>query len=235
MSEAHKVHAALAECTASLHNLRLMSKRFSQAAARLGETDMLNRFAERIEALIGEAAWEVGIGAEPDEQVRVATPNLDHIGVAVTDLEAAAQLFVDCMGGKLVAGGVAENIMRSMHIQFPGGGKIELLQPVRDHPIKRFMERAGQGIHHLTFVVEDVRAVAQRLSDAGHRVVDGDFDNPEWREVYVSPRTAFGCLIQLVEPLTPYGDPVAEITVNEVLTDQWEWVHHHPARRAKPA
>jgi methylmalonyl-CoA/ethylmalonyl-CoA epimerase len=225
--------AARQECAAYLRNLRLASRRLSHAVKGLDESDILNRFAERIDALIDEAAWEAGIGADPEEQVRVAAPNLDHIGIAVPDLEAATALFVDCLGGKLVAGGtVGDNVMRSTHVQFPGGGKVELLQPFGDHPIRRFLEREGPGMHHLTFVVEDVKGMADRLAQAGHRVVDGDFENPEWREVYVSPRTAFGCLIQLVEPLTDYGDPVDGITLADILDDRWAWVHHHPARKA---
>ncbi len=223
--------AAMAEVAAHLENLRLGAKRLSQAAAKLDDTNIVGRFAERIEALVAEAAWEMGIGADPDRQVRVAAPNLDHIGIAVPDLAAATALFADCMGGKLVAGGTTpDGVLTSTHVQFPGGGKIELLVANGDHPIGRFMERNGPGIHHLTFVVKDVAAVAKRLADAGHRVVDADFDNPGWREVYVSPRTAFGCLIQLVEPLDDYGDPVEGITVEDIQAGRWTWVKHHPAR-----
>ncbi|TKT74523.1 VOC family protein [Aquamicrobium sp. LC103] len=226
--------ASLEDVAAHLQNLRLGAQRLSQAAAKLEATDIVVRFAERIEALVAEAAWELGIGADPDEQVRVAAPNLDHIGIAVPDLAAATALFADCLGGKLVAGGTTpDGVLTSTHVQFPGGGKIELLVPAGDHPIGRFMEREGPGIHHLTFVVKDVRAVAQRLSEAGHRVVDADFENAEWREAYVSPRTAFGCLIQLVEPLEDYGDPVEGITIEEITGGRWTWVNHHPAKRAE--
>ena len=224
--------AALREVTAQLANLRLGARRLSQAAAKLDDTDIIVRFAERIEALVAEAAWEVGLGADPEEQVRVAAPNLDHVGIAVPDLAAATALFADCLGGKLVAGGdTPDGVLRSTHVQFPGGGKIELLVANGDHPIGRYMERNGPGIHHLTFVVKDVRAVAQRLIDAGHRVVDADYENEGWREIYVSPRTAFGCLIQLVEPLHDYGDPVDGITIDEITAGRWTWVDHHPAKK----
>lgn len=234
MSEVTCETDALKDIAAHLMNLRLGAKRLSHAASKLHDADIITRFAERIEALVAEAAWEIGVGADPEEQVRVAAPNLDHIGIAVPDLTAATALFADCLGGKVVAGGTTpDGVLMSTHVQFPGGGKIELLVPRGDHPIGHFLERKGPGIHHLTFVVKNVAAVAQRLTDAGYRVVDGDFENAGWREAYISPRTAFGCLIQLVEPIHDYGDPVEGVTVEDVTAGRWTWVNHHPVRNGQ--
>ena len=72
---------------------------------------------------------------------------------------------------------------------FPGGGRVELLAPGNDPSgfVVKFLERHGEGVHHLTFVVDDLRAEVQRLRAAGQRVFGENHSNPHWMEAFVSP------------------------------------------------
>jgi methylmalonyl-CoA epimerase len=162
--------------------------------------------------------------------VRTERPMLDHVGMAVRDLQRAAQLYVDGLGGELVAGGLEPDTgLRSLHVAFPGGGKIELLEPTKAGPVADFIERRGEGVHHLTVLVDDIPASASRLSDLGFSIVGVSEDSPVWHEAYVSPRSALGCLLQLVRPGPGYGKPVA-ISLEEVLAGQWTWEDRSPKR-----
>jgi catechol 2,3-dioxygenase-like lactoylglutathione lyase family enzyme len=85
---------------------------------------------------------------------------------------------------------------------FPGGGRVELLAPSNDTSgfVVKFLERHGEGVHHLTFVVDDLRAETERLRAAGQRVFGEDYSNPHWMEAFISPGLAGSrVLIQLAQ------------------------------------
>jgi methylmalonyl-CoA epimerase len=169
---------------------------------------------------------EIGLPV-PDHARR---PMLDHVGIAVRDLRQAARLYIDGLGGELVAGGLEpETGLLSLHIALPGGGKFEFLQPTAPGPVADFIERRGEGIHHLTMLVDSVDAATGTLGELGFAIVGVSEDTPVWHEAYVSPRSAMGCLIQLVRPGSGYGRPV-QLTLDEVLAGQWEWRDRGPVR-----
>lgn len=197
-----------------------------------GESPILARLQERIAALVDELTWEIGVPRPPEDEA--VLPRLDHLGVAVKDLGEAAKLFVDHLGGTLVGGGSEElSQLKSLHVAFAGGGKIELLEPLADNPIRRFIEKRGEGVHHLTFVVDDIASIVRGLKEAGYRIVDEALTTDGWKEAYVSPRSAHGCLVQLVQTRADFGTAVGGVTVADVLADQWEWKEHKPRRRAQ--
>lgn len=157
---------------------------------------------------------------------------IDHFGVAVRDLRAATRLFTDYLGARLIAGGINFAAqLRTTFVQFPQGGKIELLQPTGVNPIHHFLEKRGEGIHHVTILVPDVAAVSAGLQAGGFRVVDEDFSAPGWKEAYISPRSAFGCVLQIVQVGSDYGEPTEGITLEDVMADRWEWVNQRPQYR----
>ena len=196
------------------------------------DADVLARLAADVGRMIDEAARSLGI-AVTDTAAAPAMPVIDHHGIAVEDLGKAATFFIDMLGGKLVAGGINETAkLRSVFVKYPGGGKLELLQPTGDNSMKAYLAKRGEGIHHMTFLVHDLAATLVPLKAAGYRIVDEVLASPTWREAYVSPRTAHGCLVQLVQPGPGYEKPVPGITLEEVLEDRWEWVDQQPRRRA---
>ncbi|WP_432843251.1 VOC family protein [Dactylosporangium sp. CA-092794] len=193
----------------------------------LGEPGVLAVLGERVAALLGELAWELGV-IDPAAEA-AAGGRLDHVGVVVRDLRAAAGLYGDLLGGALVAGGVHQGLgVRSMHFAYPGGGKVELLQPVQPGPMADFLESRGGGMHHLTFFTADLTTSIEGFDRAGLKVVDVDRSAPEWHEAYLSPRGTQGCVIQVVQSVDLI--PVTGMTVASVLADEWQWRDHRPHR-----
>lgn len=125
---------------------------------------------------------------------------LDHLGVAVHDLEAASApyrlLGLQPLADEEVAGqGVRVRAFRA------GGALVELLAPTRDDsPLARFLERRGPGLHHVAFRVDDLEGEVARLQRAGARFID---PRPRpgragTRVVFAHPSWAGGVLVELV-------------------------------------
>jgi len=128
--------------------------------------------------------------------------NLNHVAIAVPDLEAASRLYRDVLGARvsqpvpLPAHGVT-----TVFVELPNT-KIELLHPLGENsPIKTFLERhTAGGIHHLCYEVEDIVAARDRLIGEGARVVgdgepkNGAHDKPV---LFLHPKDFCGTLIEL--------------------------------------
>ena len=83
--------------------------------------------------------------------------HLDHVAVAVRSIKSALPLYRDALGGEYLMGGDAGGSWRWIQLRFPGGGKVELLEPLGDGFLSRFLERYGEGLHHITFKTDDIR------------------------------------------------------------------------------
>lgn len=127
---------------------------------------------------------------------------LDHVGVAVTSLEEALAPYQDGLG--LTVSEIEEVPSQQVRIAFlpVGETRLELLEPTgEDSPIGRFLQRHGQGVHHLCFQVEDIEATLERFRAAGVELVD---EIPRAgaggsRVAFVHPRGMAGVLVELVE------------------------------------
>ncbi len=128
----------------------------------------------------------------------------DHVAVAVHSIADAMKLVQELLGGVPGEGGEGRGFMFQQWT-FPGG-TVELLEPRgEDSFLHRFLAARGEGLHHITFKVRDLRQWAARLRAAGYRVVGENYDNPEWREIFVHPKSGHGVLIQLAETLSGDG------------------------------
>ena len=95
---------------------------------------------------------------------------------------------------------------RWAQFQFPGGGVVELLEPVGSEGfLQDFLRDRGEGLHHVTLRVRDIEARTRELENLGWRPVKANFDNPTWKEVFLHPRETHGVLIQLAESDLPYS------------------------------
>lgn len=99
---------------------------------------------------------------------------LEHLGIAVADLEAAEKIFSDVLGAspykreEVEDEGVLTSFLRA------GESKVELLaSTTEDGPIARHLDRRGPGLHHVAFFVEDLPAELERLQRLGYRVISG--------------------------------------------------------------
>ena len=124
----------------------------------------------------------------------------DHVAVAVHRIADALPLFRDLLGGVPAESGPGRGFT-FQQLAFPAG-TLELLEPRGASSfLHRFLDSRGEGLHHVTFKVKDLPQWAARLRSAGYRVVGENYEDPEWREIFVHPKSGHGVLIQLAETL----------------------------------
>jgi methylmalonyl-CoA/ethylmalonyl-CoA epimerase len=128
---------------------------------------------------------------------------LDHVAVAVRSIKAALPLFRDALGGEYLMGGDQGESWRWVQFRYPGGGKVELLEPLGEGFLSRFLERRGEGLHHVTFKTDDIRAAISHVESLGYEVVDVHLDDPDWKEAFLRPSKAHGTLIQIAQSSEP--------------------------------
>jgi methylmalonyl-CoA/ethylmalonyl-CoA epimerase len=126
---------------------------------------------------------------------------LDHTAIAVHDLQAALPLYRDLLGG--VPSGferISSKGFMWLALRYPNGSQVELLAPSGEGGFLRdFLARRGEGAHHMTFIVRDLKHAVERARAAGLRIVDEDYREPRWQEAFISPRSAFGTIVQLAQ------------------------------------
>ena len=137
---------------------------------------------------------------------------LDHIGIAVQDIEAALAFYRDSLGLEVEAPeDVLTQRVRARHIPV-GGPKLELLEATApDSAIAKYINKRGPGLHHITLRVEDIRAVLDHLKARGIRLVDEE-PRPGAENAlvaFIHPSAAHGVLVELKQPPAP--GPVLEI------------------------
>jgi methylmalonyl-CoA epimerase len=123
---------------------------------------------------------------------------LDHVAVAVRSIKAALPLFRDALGGEYLMGADADG-WRWVQFRYPGGGKVELLEALGDGFLSRFLERHGEGLHHVTFKTGDIQAAIAHVESLGYELVDVDLSSDDWKEAFLRPSRAHGTLIQLAQ------------------------------------
>ena len=143
----------------------------------------------------------------------------DHSAHAVPSIRSALSLYRDLLGGTVVVGGINPwGGHLAIQLEYPQGGRIELLEPVeRDSSsVGRFLERSPRGgLHHLTFKVDDLAAALDVVTSAGFTPFGTMLDQPSWKETYLHPRQTGGVLIQLAQARR--GFPRLERPLEELL------------------
>jgi len=124
---------------------------------------------------------------------------LDHVAVAVRSLAAGAELFRDVLGAQFLMGAETPQAFRFAQYVFPGGGVVELVSPMGDGFVSRFLERRGEGVHHVTLKVTGIEDQVERLREAGVPLTLVNLENPGWKEAFIHPSHAHGVLVQLAE------------------------------------
>ncbi len=142
---------------------------------------------------------------------------IDHVGLAVHDLDAAIAFYARTFGVQVVHEEVNEEqgVREAMLAVGDSGACIQLLAPLRpDSPIGRFLERSGEGIQQVAYGVDDIDAASAKLRARGVRLL---YDEPRRgtagsRVNFVHPKDAMGVLVELVEaaPDPPVEGPVTD-------------------------
>jgi methylmalonyl-CoA/ethylmalonyl-CoA epimerase len=129
---------------------------------------------------------------------------VEHIGIAVKDIEVSNKLFASLFGEKhykeeeVVSEGVKTSFFKT------GPNKIELLQATNpESPIAKFINTKGEGVHHIAFAVSDIKAEIERLKKEGFIVLNETpkkgADN-KW-VAFLHPKTTNGVLIELCQEI----------------------------------
>jgi methylmalonyl-CoA epimerase len=128
---------------------------------------------------------------------------IDHIGVAVTDLDAAVALYG---GGFDMAEQHRETIeeqgVEAVLLEV-GEGHIELIRPLSaDNGVGKFIARNGEGMHHVAYQVDDIDAALERIRSAGLRLIDQEPRTGirNSRVAFLHPKSTGGVLTEIVEP-----------------------------------
>src|ERR671924_296257 len=100
---------------------------------------------------------------------------IDHVGVAVDDMDAALALYRDALGLPLSHREVVEEQGVDAALLDVGDGHVELLAPLGpDTPVGKYLERRGPGLHHVAYAVDDIESTLGRLKDAGIEMIDSE-------------------------------------------------------------
>ena len=127
---------------------------------------------------------------------------IDHIGVAVDDLEAAVVLYEERLGMPLQHRETVEEQGLEAVLLGIGAGHVELLRPLGpDTAVGRFLERRGPGLHHVAYATEDIESALEAVRSAGLHLID---ERPRTgirrsRVAFVHPKSTGGVLTELVE------------------------------------
>jgi len=127
---------------------------------------------------------------------------IEHIGIAVKDLATAKRTFAQLLGTDFYKEETVESEGVTTVFFKVGDIKIELLGATRhDSPIAKFIEKRGEGIHHIAFGVDSVTEKAISLSDDGFDVLnDGDKDGADNKLInFIHPKSAHGVLIEICQ------------------------------------
>lgn len=124
----------------------------------------------------------------------------DHIALALPRVEDAMAVVVGVLGGVPHHGGPGLGF-RGGQWTFANGGKLEVLEPdgSPDSFLRRFVEKHGPRIHHLTFKVPDLRAATARAEELGFEIVGFNDAFPAWKEAFLHPKQAGGIVLQFAE------------------------------------
>jgi methylmalonyl-CoA/ethylmalonyl-CoA epimerase len=127
---------------------------------------------------------------------------IDHVAIAVRDLDAAVAWYETTLGATVAHREVIETDGVSEALLKVGDSYVQLLTPTRDDsPVAKYLERRGEGIHHVGYRVTDCAAALESMRAAGATTIDSA-PRPGSRGTtvaFVHPKSAFGALVELVQ------------------------------------
>jgi methylmalonyl-CoA/ethylmalonyl-CoA epimerase len=135
---------------------------------------------------------------------------INHIGIAVNSIEESREFYEKTLGARF--DGMEEVADQKVKVAFylvgPAGGEVrlELLEPTSaDSPVAKFIEKRGEGLHHVAFTVDDIQRRLESLKQGGIRLID---ETPRagahhTRIAFLHPKSSGGVLTELCEPQHP--------------------------------
>jgi methylmalonyl-CoA/ethylmalonyl-CoA epimerase len=132
--------------------------------------------------------------------------SIDHIGIAIADLDAALGFYRDALGLEIEAPEDVPSQRVRAHFIPAGGAALELLEATaEDSPIAKYIAGRGPGLHHITLRVDDIHRALDRLKARGVRLID-ESPRPGAHGslvAFIHPSSAHGVLVELKEQKVP--------------------------------
>jgi methylmalonyl-CoA/ethylmalonyl-CoA epimerase len=128
---------------------------------------------------------------------------IDHVGVAVEDIDAALELYEGAFAMPLAHRETVEEQGVEAVLLDVGDGHVELLRPLGPvTAVGKFLERKGPGLHHVAYAVDDIDATLEKLAAAGLELIDSEprVGIRQSRVAFLHPRSTGGVLTEIVEP-----------------------------------
>ncbi|MFL5833198.1 MAG: methylmalonyl-CoA epimerase [Solirubrobacterales bacterium] len=128
---------------------------------------------------------------------------IDHIGVAVEDIDAAIELYRNGFGMELAHRETVESQGVEAVLLDVGDGHVELLAPLGpDTPVGKYLAKNGTGLHHVAYAVDDIDAALEKVAAAGIQLIDSEPRTGirDSRVAFLHPRSTGGVLTEIVEP-----------------------------------
>jgi hypothetical protein len=140
--------------------------------------------------------------------------DLDHLAIATPALSDGWDLFGGVLGGTWAYGDDSPGYWWGQ-LEFAAGPKIELLTPTGGPDaafLERFLGRRGAGPHHFNFLVGDIEDALARIRAFGIEPIGVNLANPDWKEAFLHPRSAYGIVIQVAQQAgSPPSSPPREL------------------------
>ena len=137
------------------------------------------------------------------DSIRPLSTGLDHLGIAVRDLEAALPLYRDLLGLELLYTETVESDGLRVAVLELGGSHLELLEATTaDSPVSRLIERRGPGLHHIALGVRDCAAALSAVADSGFGLIDTVPRPGAGGKLvgFIHPKSTGGVLLELCQP-----------------------------------
>jgi methylmalonyl-CoA/ethylmalonyl-CoA epimerase len=128
---------------------------------------------------------------------------IDHVGVAVEDIEAAIALYEESFGMELGLRETVEAQGVEAALMNVGESHVELMAPTGpDTPVGKFLAKRGAGLHHVAYAVDDIDAALERIGGSGIELIDAEARAGLGgsRVAFLEPRSTGRVLIEIVEP-----------------------------------
>lgn len=129
---------------------------------------------------------------------------IDHVAIIVRNIEQALTFYRDTLG--ITPGEIRDVPSEQVRIAFlplggPGGSEIELIEPTTpDSSLVKFLEKRGEGLHHICLEVDDIDATLQEMREKGAPVLDQEPRlAAEGRAIFLHPKGTNGVLLELIE------------------------------------
>jgi methylmalonyl-CoA/ethylmalonyl-CoA epimerase len=128
---------------------------------------------------------------------------IDHIGVAVEDIDAALELYAETFAMSVAHRETVESQGVEAVLLDVGDGHVELMRPLApDSPVGKFLARKGPKLHHVAYAVDDIDSTLEKLAATGLELIDSKarIGIRGSRVAFIQPRSTGGVLTEIVEP-----------------------------------